>query len=190
MVLRDIDKLMKSIPEIENIVTFYDDGTVFQTSFDKNKINIPKLGDDLATILTTFKNLQAKNDFKEFVKIIYDGANVSLIIFKLGEQSNIALFFKREMTDKELQNLQIRDYIDRIQQLLDIDQQALKDKEIEKKKNELSLLEEKIATLQYQKASSSDQEIQAKELEELDKEITLLKQDKKKIVEEIEKLEK
>ena len=40
MVLHDLELLMKKIPEIENIVTFYDDGTVFQTTFDKNKVNI------------------------------------------------------------------------------------------------------------------------------------------------------
>lgn len=134
MVLQDIDTLMKNIPEIENIVTFYDDGTVFQTTFNKNEVNIPHLGEDLASILSIFKNLKAKNDFSEFIKVIYDGANVSLIIFKVGEQSNIALFFKREMSDKELQNIQIRNYIDRIQELLDIDQKTLKKKEVEKKK--------------------------------------------------------
>lgn len=190
MVLHDINKLMKNIPEIENVVTFYDDGTVFQTTFDKNIINIPKLGNDLATIISLFKNLKAKNDFKEFVKIIYDGSQVSLIIFKAGEQSNIALFFKRELSDKELQNLHIRSYIDRIQNLIDIDQKGLLKIEIEKKKDELSALEistdKKINELY--KIINDDQHRKLKE--ELEKEIVVLEQEKKKLREEIEKLSK
>lgn len=134
MVLHDIELLMKKIPEIENIVTFYDDGTVFQTTFDKNKVNIPKLGDDLASILSLFRGLQAKNDFKEYSKIIYDGLQVSLIIFKAGEQSNIALFFKRELSDFEIQNLHIRSYIDRIQELIDYDRNSLLENEEDKEK--------------------------------------------------------
>ena len=125
---------MKKIPEIENIVTFYDEGTVFQTTFDKNTVNIPKLGNDLASILSTFRGLQAKNDFKEYSKIIYDGLEVSLIIFKAGEQSNIALFFKRELSDFEIQNLHIRSYIDRIQELIDYDRKSLLENEEEKEK--------------------------------------------------------
>ena len=134
MVLHDIENLMKNLPEIENVVTFYDDGTVFQTTFDKNQVNIPKLGDDLATILSVFKNLQAKNDFKEYRKIVFDGFSVSVIIFKAGEQSNIALFFKRELSDKEIQNLQIRKYVDKIQELIDIDRQSLMQREFGMKK--------------------------------------------------------
>ena len=134
MVLHDLELLMKKIPEIENIVTFYDEGTVFQTTFDKNTVNIPKLGNDLASILSTFRGLQAKNDFKEYSKIIYDGLEVSLIIFKAGEQSNIALFFKRELSDFEIQNLHIRSYIDRIQELIDYDRKSLLENEEEKEK--------------------------------------------------------
>jgi hypothetical protein len=134
MVLQDIESLMKHIPEIENIVTFYDDGTVFQTTFDKHQVNIPKLGSDLANILTTFRNLKAVNDFKDFSKIIYDSVDASIIIFKVGEQSNMALFFKRELSDKEVQNLQIKHYLDRIQDLIDIDRKTLLDKIEESKK--------------------------------------------------------
>ena len=190
MVLNDIERLMKNIPEIENIVTFYDDGTVFQTTFDKNSVNIPKLGNDLSTIISLFTNLQAKNDFKEFIKIIYDGANVSLIIFKVGEQSNIALFFKRELSDKELQNLQIRDYIDRIQELLDIDQRTLIQKDIEKKKYDLLVLENKQSQIEQKLEELESNEEQQKNKEELDKQITIITHDKKKLQEELEKLEK
>lgn len=56
-----------------------------------------------------FKNLKEKNDFKELIKLIYDGLQVSVIIFNAGEQSNIKLFFKREWSDTELQNRHIRD---------------------------------------------------------------------------------
>lgn len=133
MVLHDIKLLMKKIPEIENIVTFYDDGTVFQTTFDNNEVNIPKLGSDLASILSLFKGLETKNDFTDYSKIIYDGLQVSLIIFKGGEQSNVALFFKRELTDFEIQNLHIRSYIDRIHELIDYDRNSLLEKEKEKK---------------------------------------------------------
>ena len=190
MVLNDIDRLMKNIPEIENIVTFYDDGTVFQTTFDKNLVNIPKLGDDLSTIISLFTNLKAKNDFKEFLKIIYDGVNVSLLIFKVGEQSNIALFFKREMTDKELQNLQIRSYIDRIQQLLDIDQKTLIEKEIEKKENEKSSLKSKINHLTSESSSIVQTGKYQKPKEEKEKEIKLLQHQLAELDEEIVKLRK
>ena len=104
MVLHDIEKILKKIPEIENLATFYNDGTVFQTTFDKNKVNIPKLGKDLAEILSLFRNLQEKDNFKAYRKIVYDAVDVSVIILKLGEQSNLALFFKHEISDKVLQN--------------------------------------------------------------------------------------
>lgn len=188
MVLRDINRLIENIPEIENIVTFYDDGTVFQTTFNKVEVNIPKLGSDLATILSLFKNLQAKNNFSEFVKVIYDGVNVSLLIFKAGEQSNVALFFKREMTDKEIQNLHIRNYIDRIQQFMDIDQETLREKEFEKKKNEIislkTIQDKKLAELS--EIDQSEENIKIKE--ELEKEIKNLEQKIIELEEEIEKL--
>ena len=187
MVLNDINRLMKAIPEIENIVTFYDDGTVFQTTFDKETVNIPKLGSDLATIISLFTNLKAKNDFKDFIKIIYDGLNVSLIIFKAGEQSNIALFFIHELSDKELQNLHIRSYIDRIQELLDIDQQTLIKNEIQKKELEFSQIEQNI--IQHEsRLRMVDKNNDKKSWEIIEKEISFLNQEKKRVQDEREKL--
>ncbi|MHA1991159.1 MAG: hypothetical protein ACW981_19315 [Candidatus Hodarchaeales archaeon] len=199
MVFDDIERLMKNIPEIENTVTFYDDGTVFQTTFDKNKVNIPKLGAELAQILSLFRNLKAKNDFKDYQKIVYDGVNVSLIILKLGEQSNLALFFKRELSDKELQNIQIRNYVDRIQELIDIDHKSLIKKEGEKKKDDLMQLESRLITKKSEKEEietkieEKDQIFKEKteisKEKEIEKEIKSLHQEKRKIEGEIKKIE-
>ncbi|OLS27101.1 MAG: hypothetical protein HeimC3_05680 [Candidatus Heimdallarchaeota archaeon LC_3] len=200
MVLHDIEKILKKIPEIENLATFYNDGTVFQTTFDKNKVNIPKLGKDLAEILSLFRNLQEKDNFKAYWKIVYDAVDVSVIILKLGEQSNLALFFKHEISDKVLQNVQIRGYIDKIQELIDIDLNTLIKKETAKKKDDLKELESQLDKKKIEKEklvtkiSEKDQIIKKKEEiikeKSVKKEIKLLHKEKTKIDEEIKKIEK
>ena len=199
MVLNDIEKLLSNIPEIENIVTFYDDGTVYQTTFEKNEVNIPKLGNELAQILSLFRNLKAKNDFTEYRKIVYDGVNVSVIILKLGEQSNLALFFKRELSDKELQNIQIRNYVDRIQELIDIDRKTLIEKEVEKKKGDLQQLKSQLVKKKYEKVEIETKIVEKDKIfkekpeiskeEEFEEEIKELHQEKRKIEGEIKKIE-
>lgn len=196
MVLNDIEKLLKKIPEINNLATFYNDGIVFQTTFDKNKVNIPKLGNDLAEILSLFRNLQSPGNFKAYRKIVYDGVDASVIILKLGEQSNLALFFKREISDQVLQNAQIRVYIDKIQELIDIDRETLIKKEIIKKKEDLLELESQLGKKKIEKENLQtiiqEKDQIKKEItrgKKLEKEIKLLHQEETKIDEEIKKIE-
>ena len=177
MVLREIEKIMANFSVVENVVAFYDDGTVFQTTFDKSKVNIPKLGNDLASIINIFKNLQTKNDFKIYRKIIFDGLNVSLIVYKAGEQSNIAVFFKKELTDQEIQNInaQIKVHITRIEEMIDIDRKKLIEKELERIKLDLKNVENKILekkkSIEELESQNLEKEKKKKNKDDLEKEL-------------------
>ena len=194
MVLREIEKIMANFTVVENVVAFYDDGTVFQTTFDKSKVNIPKLGNDLASIINIFKNLQTKNDFKIYRKIIFDGLNVSVIVYKAGEQSNIAFFFKKELTDHEIQNInaQIKIHITRIDEMIDIDRKKLIEKELERIKLDLKNVENKILekrkSIEELDSQNLEKEKKKKNKDDLEKELNNILQEKKKLEEELMKI--
>jgi hypothetical protein len=104
---------------------FYNNGTIFQTTFEQD-INIPKLGENLAEILNHIRKLYeiSNYSFEDYKKIIFETDDMSIIILKLGEDSNIALFFRKE-EEKELKLTAIRRYITRIEELIDMDEREL-----------------------------------------------------------------
>ncbi len=104
---------------------FYNNGTIFETTFSQD-INIPKLGENFAEILERFRKLYELLNFEliRYEKLIFETENISIFIIKLGEESNIALFFqKEEPTDINLKP--IRKHLDRIQELIDMDKEEL-----------------------------------------------------------------
>ncbi|MBN1216876.1 MAG: hypothetical protein JXA99_15730 [Candidatus Lokiarchaeota archaeon] len=105
---------------------FYNNGIVFQTTFSHDEINIPKLGEHISELLNqiravyTICNIEIQN----YNKLIFETENISTIVLKLGEDSNIALFFKNEDT-KELKIKSIQRYLNRIEELIDMDAKEL-----------------------------------------------------------------
>ena len=135
MVLRNIESIKEALPEVIQVVMFYNNGTVFQTTFDQH-YNVPKLGEDLAEALDhIFKVYKiCEFDFSSYKKLIFETDTISVIILKLGEDSNLALFFEKRLDiDQRLKS--IRRYIKKIEQLIDMDlsQLLLQEKENENK---------------------------------------------------------
>jgi len=133
---------------------FYNNATIFQTTFDQS-INIPKLGEYLSNIVENFKQIYEITSFEsnKYDKIICETQGISIIILKLGEESNIALFFKAEEA-KELKLSSIRRYLTKIEELIDMDKKELViqkivliEDDIEKLKKELELKQNKIEEL-------------------------------------------
>ncbi|MFX1375084.1 MAG: hypothetical protein ACFFA0_04675 [Promethearchaeota archaeon] len=181
MVFKNILRIKAALPEVKHVVMFYNNGTIFQTTFDQ-EINIPKLGEHLAEILNHIRKLYeiSNHNFEDYRKIIFETDEISIIILKLGEDSNIALFFKKE-EEKELKLTAIKRYITRIEELIDMDERELVIQEI-------IIKEEEIKNLKY--------EIQEKQkkVKELNSELNNIKEGtneaiKKKIVKEIDDLE-
>ena len=146
MVQKTMDRIRRALPEVEHLVMFYDDGTVFQTTFEQfeESVNIPKLGDDLADILSSFRKLYeiCNYNFKSYNQLLFDTENVDVLVLKLGENSNIALFFRKSVAEGELQINTIQKYITKIEKLIDIGHIDLVEREIRRKERELKHLYE------------------------------------------------
>lgn len=125
MVFKSIEKIKEAIPDILHIAMFYNNGTIFETTFSQD-INIPKLGENFAEILEHFRKLYEllNFDYTKYEKVIFETEVISIFIIKLGEESNIALFFKRE-DPRDINLKPIRKYLDRIQELIDMSKEEL-----------------------------------------------------------------
>ncbi|MFX1315378.1 MAG: hypothetical protein ACFE9T_05905 [Promethearchaeota archaeon] len=180
---------------------FYNNGTIFQTTFEQ-EINIPKLGENLAEILNHIRKLYeiCNYNFEDYKKIIFETDDMSIIIMKLGEDSNIALFFKKE-EEKELKLTAIKRYMTRIEELIDMDEKELiiqniivKEEEIKNLRDNLNKNMELIANLRNElndiekEMIEGDQKKLMKELNDLDLECANLNSDIEKKNIEIQKL--
>ncbi len=181
MVFKNILRIKAVLPEVKHIVMFYNNGTIFQTTFEQ-EINIPKLGENLAEILNHIRKLYdiCNYTFENYKKIIFEADDMSIIILKLGEDSNIALFFKKE-EEKELKLTAIKRYMTRIEELIDMDEKELilqdillKEEEVKNLKDALKNKMEKIMDLRN-------------ELNDIDKGI--IEGDQKKLMKELNDLE-
>lgn len=143
MVFKNISRIKATLPEVMHIVMFYDNGTIFQTTFEQ-EINIPKLGKNLGEVLNHMRKLYeiSQIPLKSYEKVIFETDDASIMILKLGEESNIALFFKNE-EDEMLKISKIRRYLKRIEDLIDMDKREILLQEILAKEEELKSLEEK-----------------------------------------------
>lgn len=195
MIEKTIERIKKTLPEVEHVVMFYNDGTVFHTTFDKT-INIPKLGENISETLAYIQKIyeNSKYDLVDYRKLIFDTDNTSLIILKLGENSNLALFFKKKIRNVERKIRSIHRDIEMAEDLLDVDRAELVEQELENKESQLMELKlqmgsqnYKMITLQeYQKEVSNDEKKKtvAKEVDKVNNEILKIKEKiDKKIIE-------
>jgi len=136
MVFKNIKRIQTALPEVLHIVMFYNNGIIFQTTF-KQDINIPKLGENIAKMLSHVQKLYeiCNFDLVDYKKLIFETENISLIIIKLGENSNLGLFFKKE-EDKDLKLNAIRRYLSSIEELIDMDKAELEMKSYEEKEED------------------------------------------------------
>ena len=170
---------------------FYNSGTIFQTTFEQN-INVPKLGENLAELLHHVRLVYEISQFKidNYKKLIFETDDISVIILKLGEDSNIALFFKKE-EEKDLMLSSIKRYIARIETLIDMSEEEIileeiltKEGEIEEARNLLQLNREKIHTIR-EELKNIDESESLEISKQLEKEIYSLNEDCIKLEKEI-----
>lgn len=181
MVFKNILRIKAVLPEVKHVAMFYNNGTIFQTTFEQ-EINIPKLGENLAEILNRTKKLYdiCNYNFEVYKKIIFETDDMSIIILKLGEDSNIALFFRKE-EEKELKLTAIKRYMTRIEELIDMDERGLILQDIIAKEEEIKHLKE---SLHEKKEQIEKLGIELNEFEE-----GINEGDKKRITKEINDLE-
>ncbi|MEJ2250071.1 MAG: hypothetical protein P8Y70_14300 [Candidatus Lokiarchaeota archaeon] len=173
MVFKSIERIKTALPEVIHIVMFYNNGTIFQTTFDQ-EINVPKLGENIAEVLEHVRKVYEFCNFKldPYKKLIFETDNVSMIILKLGEDSNIALFFEKE-EDKELRLTSIKRYLNRIEELIDTDIKELKLQEILNLEGEIKSLNSKLNEMNASK-SHFEEELSSNIIEENKKDEILL----------------
>jgi len=119
------------------------------------------------------------SSFEKYSKLIIETEDVSIIILKLGEESNIALFFKKEK-EEDLKLKSIKRYITKIEELIDADKFDLLAQEWETKDGILKNLKKTLSSKQ------DHLNMLKNKLETIDE---TSKQEKKEISKEIEDLE-
>nr|MDO8119384.1 hypothetical protein [Candidatus Sigynarchaeota archaeon] len=94
MVLRSINRIKSSLPDVLHVLMFYNDGTVFQSTLEGEELNMPKLGNDLAGLISHVKNIieHVKLGAGVYEKLIFQTNDVIVVVLHLGEDSNVALF--------------------------------------------------------------------------------------------------
>ena len=128
MVLKNVETIMKQFPGILHATLFYNSGLGFQTTFPQSNVNIPELGKFLAEINSSFEKLMEISKFEgeTFQKLIFETKNVVVIVVKLGEDSNLALFLEGGKAVKFSVEV-IRKHLDRLKELIDQDQADLEE---------------------------------------------------------------
>ncbi|NVM43713.1 MAG: hypothetical protein HWN79_02260 [Candidatus Lokiarchaeota archaeon] len=191
MVFKNLSRIKTALPEVIHIVMFYNNGTIFQTTFEHD-INIPKLGDNLAELIHHVRNVYELSQFKmdSYKKLIFETENVSVIILKLGEESNIALFFKKE-EETDLNLSSIKRYITRIESLIDMNEEEIILEEILMKegilqnvRNLLQLNQEKLQSI-HDELKSLDENVIAEASKQLEKELISLNEEHSKLERDI-----
>ena len=188
MVFKNIERIKNVLPEVFHVAMFYNNGTIFQTTFEQD-VNIPKLGENLAELLIHIRKIYDVCNIKLDVynKLIFETDDISIIILKLGEDSNLALFFKKEQ-DQDLKLHSIKRYIHRIENLIDVDNFELKIQELgiqeDQFKNMQNTLSSKLEEIKNLEKLYS-KELLEQESKNMSKEIESLKQECAKIELEI-----
>ena len=57
MVFKNIKRIKNLMPEVEDVVMFYNNGIVFQTTYSQS-LNVPKLGENLAELLRSISTIK------------------------------------------------------------------------------------------------------------------------------------
>lgn len=167
--LRNIERLKDIFPDLLHIAMFYDNGTVFKTTFEQ-PLNIPQIGENLTQTLKHIETLieLCKLENREYTKLIYEAKNLVIIILKLGEQSNLALFFRKGESEPEM--AAIKKYLLEIEKLIDTDKVELDKQELGTLTKEMNELEDeikvKLDALESNKFEMSKLDEKMKNLEE------------------------
>jgi len=170
---------------------FYNNGTIFQTTFEHD-INIPKLGENLAELIHRILSVYEISKFKidSYKKLIFETDDISVIILKLGEESNIALFFKKE-EETDLKLSAIKRYITRIETLIDmneeeiiLEEELIKERKLEEVRNLLKLNQEKLQSI-HEELKSIDENVISEVSKQLEKELVSLNEDNAQLEKEI-----
>lgn len=190
MIEETIKRIKKTLPEVEHVVMFYNDGTVFHTTFEQ--INIPKLGENISETLTYMRRMYeiCNYDWEDYNRLVFDTNDVSVIILKLGENSNLALFFRKMRRKGELRIHTIRRYLEKVEDFLDIDRDELVIQELESKENQLDELKLQLGSQQYKLITLQEYQIESTDDEkkkEISKEIEKVNREIKRVKEEIDK---
>ncbi len=193
MVFKSIERIKKAIPEIVHVAMFYNNGTIFNTTFEQ-EINIPKVGENLARMLDRFRRLYELLNFehKDYKKVILETEDVFTIVLKLGEESNIALFFKAGDV-KDINISSIQRYLKRIEELIDMDKKELLlqdvlslESEIKNLESELTNKKERIGDLRFQLKALTEEEREKREKEsDIIKKIESIEKESNSIEQEI-----
>lgn len=189
LIEKTIDRIKRTLPEVEHVVMFYNDGTVFHSTFE-HKVNIPKLGENISETLASLKKIyQICNfDLESYNKLVFETTDVNVIILRLGENSNLALFFRKRRGELRIQS--IRQYIERAEELLDVDREELVEQKLETKESQLQELKLQFGSHQYKLITLQEylNEIKEEEKEkQLSKEIEKTTREILRIKEEIDK---
>ena len=192
MVFKSVKHIKEALPEVIHIAMFYDNGTIFQTTIDQ-QYNIPKLGEHIAEALNQFRKVYEICNFNlgEYKKLIFETEDISTIILKLGEESNLALFLKKEI-DINQKLKSIRRYIKRIEELIDMPQIEIKFQELEKEEDLLKDLQSKLKSKEISlqnyedELNSYDEMIDKDKIKEISKEILVVSEECKILKQEIE----
>ena len=82
MIEDTIERIKKRLPEVEQIVMFYNDGTVFHTTFEE--INIPKLGENISETLAHMRRLYEICNYKweEYNRLVFDTKDEARVVAK------------------------------------------------------------------------------------------------------------
>ncbi|MFW9904675.1 MAG: hypothetical protein ACFFFH_10105 [Candidatus Thorarchaeota archaeon] len=190
MIEDTIERIKKKLPEVEHIVMFYNDGTVFRTTFEE--VNKPKLGENVSEILANMRRMYEICNYKweEYNRLVFDTKGVNVIIIKLGENSNLALFFRKIQRKGELRIDTIRRYLKKVENLLDINQDELVIQELESKEDMLDELKLQMGSQQYKLITLQEYQNEAiheDKRQEVSKEIDKVKKEIMRIKGEIDK---
>lgn len=190
MIEDTIERIKKKLPEVEQIVMFYNDGTVFHTTFEE--VNIPKLGENISETLAYMRRMYeiCNYDWEDYNRLVFDTNDVNVIILKLGENSNLALFFRKIRKKGELRIHTIRRYLEKVEDLLDIGQDELVIQELESKEDKLDELKLQMGSQQYKLITLQEYQTETPDegkKKEVSKEIDKVNREIMRIKEEIDK---
>ncbi|TFG22934.1 MAG: hypothetical protein EU533_03705 [Promethearchaeota archaeon] len=119
--MKNLKKIKNELPSLLDYVIFYNTGIVFQSTFSEGT-NVPAICANLIEIISKFKNSLFCCDAtpNEYQKIIFESKKYIIFIIKLGEESNIALFFDNQVVD-EVKISSVQKYLKKIEELIDMD---------------------------------------------------------------------